>query len=70
MYMNRFHWILLCIRIEEHNVLVYDSLRQDKSKYQDLIEVVNIAWSRYLRKHIDLSIGGIEPLRWFTDFPV
>ena len=70
MYMNRFHWILLCIRIEEHNVLVYDSLRQDKSKYQNLIEVVNIAWSRYLRKHIGLPIGEIDPLCWFTDFPV
>jgi len=70
MYMHSFHWILLCIRIEEHKVLVYDSLRQDKSKYQDLIEVVNTAWSRYLRKHIGLPIGEIEPLRWVTDFPV
>ena len=70
MYMHSFHWILFCIRIEEHKVLVYDSLRQDKSKYQNLIEVVNIAWSRYLRKHIGLPIGEIKPLRWFTDFPV
>ena len=70
MYMHSFHWILLCIRIEEHKVSVYDSLRQDKSKYQNLIEVVNIAWSRYLRKHIGLPIGEIEPLRWFTDCPV
>ena len=70
MYMNIFHWILFCIRIEEHKVLVYDSLRQDKSKYQDLIEVVNTAWSRYLRKHIGLPIGEIEPLSWVTDFPV
>ena len=65
MYMHSFHWILLCIRIEEHKVLVYD-----KSKYQDLIEVVNTAWSRYLRKHIGLPIGQIEPLRWVTDFSV
>ena len=70
MYMHSFHWILLCIRIEEHKVLVHDSLRQDKSKYQDLIEVVNTAWSRYLRKHIGLPIGQIEPLRWVTDFPI
>ena len=70
MYMHSFHLILLCIRIKEHKVLVYDLLRQDKSKYQNLIEVVNIAWSRYLRKHIGLPIGEIEPLRWFTDFPV
>ena len=70
MYMHSFYWILLCIRIEEHKVLVYDSLRQDKSKYQNLIEVVNIAWSRYLRKHIGLLIGEIEHLRWFTDFLV
>jgi len=69
-YNHHFHWILLCIRIEEHKVLVYDSLRQDKSKYQDLIEVVNTAWSRYLRKHIGLPIGEIEPLRWVTDFSV
>ena len=70
MYMHSFRWILLCIRIEEHKVLVYDSLRQDKSKYQNLIEVVNIAWSRYLCKHICLPIGEIEPIRWFADFPV
>ena len=70
MYMHSFYWILLCIRIEEHKVLVYDSLRQDKSKYPYLIEVVNIAWSRYLRKHIGLLKGEIEPLRWFTDFLV
>ena len=69
MYMHSFRWILLCIRIEEHKVLVYDSLRQDKSKYQNLIEVVNIAWSRYLRKHIGLK-GEIEHLRWLADFPV
>jgi hypothetical protein len=49
---------------------VYDSLRQDKSKYQDLIEVVNTAWHRYLRKHIGFPIGEIEPLCWVTDFPV
>ena len=70
MYMHNFHWILHCIRIEEHKVLVYDSLRQDKSKYQDLIEVVNTTWSRYLRKHIGLPISEIEPLSWVTDFPV
>ena len=70
MYMHSFYWILLCIRIEEHKVLVYDSSRQDKSKYQDLIEVVNTTWSRNLRKHIGLPIGQIEPLRWVTDFPV
>ena len=70
MYMHSFHWILLCIRIEEHKVWVYDLLRQDKSKYQDIIEVVNTAWSRYLHKHIGLPIGEIEPLRCVTDFSV
>ena len=69
MYMHNFHWILLCIQIEEHKALVY-ALRQDKSKYQDIIEVVNTAWSRYLHKHIGLPIGEIEPLPWFTDFSV
>ena len=46
---------------------ITDSLRQDKSKYQDLIELINIAWSRYLRKYIGLK-GEIEPLRWLTEF--
>ena len=69
MYMHSFHWILLCIRIEEHKVWVYDLLREDKSKYQDLIELINIAWSHYLRKHIGLK-GEIEPLCWLTKFPV
>ena len=69
MYMHSFHWILVCIMIEEHKVCVFDSLRQDKSKYRDLFEVINTAWSRYLRKHIGMK-GEIEPLRWLTDFPV
>ena len=69
MYMHNFHRILVCIMIEEHKVCVFDSLRQDKSKYQDLIDLINIAWSRYLRKHIGLK-GEIEPLRWLTKFPV
>ena len=69
MYMHSFHWILVCIMIEEHKVCVFDSLRQDKSKYQYLIDLINIAWSRYLRKHIGLK-GEIEPLRWLTEFLV
>ena len=69
MYMHNFHWILVCIMIEEHKVCVFDSLRQDKSKYQDLIDLINIAWSRYLRKYIGLK-GEIEPLRWLTEFSV
>ena len=69
MYMHSFHWILVCIMIEEHKVCVFDSLRQYKSKYQDLIDLINIAWSRYLRKYIGLK-GEIEPLRWLTEFSV
>jgi len=69
MYMHSFHWILVCIMTEEHKVCVFDSLRQDKSKYQDLIDLINIAWSRYLRKHIGLK-GEIEPLRWLIEFSV
>ena len=69
MYMHSFHCILVCIMTEEHKVCVFDSLRQDKSKYQDLIDLINIAWSRYLRKHIGLK-GEIEPLRWLTEFSV
>ena len=67
--MHSFHWILVCIMIEEHKVCVFDSLRRDKSKYQDLIDLINIAWSRYLRKHIGLK-AEIEPLRWLTEFSV
>ena len=69
MYMHSFHWILVCIMIEEHKVCVFDSLRQDKSKYQDFIDLINIAWSRYLRKHIGLK-GKIEPLCWLIEFSV
>ena len=32
-------------------------------------KLINITWSRYLRKHIGLK-GEIEPLRWLTEFPV
>jgi len=69
MYMHSFHWILVCIMIEEHKVCVFDLLRQDKSKYQDFIDLINIAWSRYLRKHIGLK-GEIESLRWLIEFLV
>ena len=45
MYMHIFHWILLCIRIEEHKVWVYDSLRQDKSKLTALLKFATECWS-------------------------
>ena len=69
MYMHSFHWILFAIEIDRHRVWVYDSLRQPKEKYQDIIDLINKAWARFLKKHLKV-LDDLDPLEFKTDFPV
>ena len=47
--------ILLVIEIDRSRVVVLDSLRKPKENYQDLIDIMQRAWSRFLRKHIGVT---------------
>jgi len=67
--MNSFHWILFAIEIEWHRVWVYDSLRQSQEKYQDCIDLMNKAWSKYMKKHLKVK-EDFGPLHIAKDFPV
>jgi len=66
MYVNSFHWILFAIEIDTHTVWIYDSLRQDRSMYQDLINLINKAWARFLEKHLKIK-DQLDPLRFRSD---
>jgi len=67
MYMSSFHWILFAIQIDTQTVWIYDSLRQDKSMYQDLIDLINKAWFRFLSKHLKMKDDQLGPLDFRTD---
>ena len=66
---NRFHWILLIIEIDRCRVRVYDSLRKPTYYYQDLINIIQKAWARFLQKHIGIS-SPPAPLEFTTNWPV
>ena len=66
---NRFHWILLIIEIDRCRVRVYDSLRKPTYYYQDLINIIQKAWARFLEKHIEIS-SPPAPLEFTTNWPV
>ncbi|CAN6333596.1 unnamed protein product [Urochloa humidicola] len=67
-YCHHFHWILFAIEIEYHRVWVYDSLRQDKEMYQDLVDLINKAWARFYTKVLKVK-ETLDPLEFKTDFP-
>jgi Ulp1 protease family, C-terminal catalytic domain len=71
MYMciNSFHWILLYIEIDKSRVVVFDSKRKPTAAYQDLINLLQTAWARFLKKHIGVSDKPGE-LTFKTDIPV
>ena len=66
---NSFHWILLCIEIERARVTVFDSLRKPKEEYQDLINIMQKAWARFLKKYIGIASTPCE-LEFNTNFSV
>ena len=55
MSLDSFHWILLVIMIEKDRVLVLDSLRKPLSEYQDLINVLQLAWERFTKQQPGLK---------------
>ena len=64
--LDSFHWILLVIVIERGRVLVLDSLRKPISEYQDLINVLQLAWERFTKQQPGLK----DRLEIKTDFLV
>ena len=64
-----FHWILLSIEIDRSRVVVFDSLRKPKEKYQSLIDILQSAWAWFIRKHIGVATTPSD-LYIKTDFPV
>ena len=66
MSLDSFHWILLVIVIERGRVLVLDSLRKPISEYQDLINVLQLAWERFTKQ----QPGRKDRLEIKTDFLV
>ena len=57
------------IEIDKCRVLVYDSLRKPTYYYQDLINIIQKAWARFLEKHIEIS-SPPAPLEFTTNWPV
>ena len=55
MSLDSFHWILLVIVTERGRVLVLDSLRKPISEYQDLINVLQLAWERFTKQQPGLK---------------
>jgi hypothetical protein len=45
--MNRFHWILFSFCMAQSKVFFFDSLYKttDKTRYQDIVELIKIAWT-------------------------
>ena len=54
------HWILLVIEVDKCRVRVYDSLRKPTYYYQDLINIMQRAWARFIKKHIGIASTPCE----------
>ena len=52
---NNFDWILLCIEINRVRAMVFDSLRKPKEDYQDLIDIMQKVWARFIKRHIGVT---------------
>ena len=57
---NSFHWILLVIEIDRSWVTVWDSLKKPPEKYQNLIHIMQRAWSRFIKKHLGVTSTPTE----------
>nr|TKW39630.1 hypothetical protein SEVIR_1G191800v2 [Setaria viridis] len=66
-YNFHFHWILLVIEIDRSHVTLLDSKRKSKEEYQSLINVLNKAWVRFIRKYPRLFK---EQLHIRDNFPI
>ena len=59
----------LIIEIDKCRVWVYDSLRKPIYYYQDLINIMERAWARFLQKHIGIS-SPLAPLEFNTNWMI
>ncbi|CAN6217309.1 unnamed protein product [Urochloa humidicola] len=67
-YNYHFHWIVLVIQVDFGMVMVLDPKREPTSKYQTLIDYLNRAWRRFMKKH--RGVTKYEGDLYFnTDFP-
>ena len=57
---NSFHWILLVIEIDQSRVTVWDSLKKPPEKYQNLIHIMQRAWSRFLKAKLEVMSTPTE----------
>ena len=69
MCINSFHQILLSIEIDRARVVVFDSLRKPKEKYQDLIDIMQKAWAHFIKKRTGVTSTPCD-LYFKLDFPV
>ena len=60
MCINSFHWILLVIEIDRSQVTVWDSLKKPPEKYQNLIHIMQMAWSRFLKAQLGVMSTPTE----------
>ena len=67
--MDSFHWILFVFCMPRNKVVIFDSLRKtmDKSKYQDVVNMIKLAWSCLSAMYPDKFK---ENLYVHYDFPV
>jgi hypothetical protein len=51
--MDSFHWILFSFCMARSKVFVFDSLYKttDKSRYQDIVELIKTAWTCLCEKY-------------------
>ncbi|KAG2623259.1 hypothetical protein PVAP13_3KG046554 [Panicum virgatum] len=55
-----FHWILLVIEIDRSRVNVWDSLKKPLELYQNLVHIMQRAWSRFLKMQLGVTSTPTE----------
>ena len=66
--MYRFHWILLVIEVNRGRVTVMDPMRKDKKLFQNMIDVLERAWAKFVSAQVGLADN--HELGWRLNFPV
>ena len=57
---NSFHWILLVIKIDRSRVTVWDSLNKPPELYQNLVDIMQRALSRFLKTQLGVASTPTE----------
>ncbi|KAK3121231.1 hypothetical protein QOZ80_8BG0648980 [Eleusine coracana subsp. coracana] len=50
-YNNHFHWMLLVIELKKSMVIVLDPKRKKQEEFQDVIDLMNKAWARFITEN-------------------